>query len=70
MQDGLLRVEGRISRPSLPYEAKHQILVPPKSPRAIRILEDVDRRIEHLGDEIRLLQNFEGSIGSWRLPCW
>jgi hypothetical protein len=49
VQDGLLRVGGRLSRCSLPYDAKHQILVPQNSPQAKLILEDVHRRVGHLG---------------------
>jgi hypothetical protein len=49
MNDGIIRVGGRLSRSSLPYDAKHQVLVPLRSPLARLILEDVHKRVGHLG---------------------
>ncbi|XP_064623536.1 uncharacterized protein LOC135485423 [Lineus longissimus] len=55
MEDGLLRVGGRLGKAaSLTKEQKHQILIPRKSPVATRILEDLHRKVGHLGRNVVL----------------
>ena len=49
IREGLLRVGGRLSRSSLPYSAKHQILIPHKSPLAKLILHDIHSQVGHQG---------------------
>jgi hypothetical protein len=49
LQKGILRVGGRLTRSSLRYDSKHQILIPHKSLIAKFILHDVHIRVGHLG---------------------
>jgi hypothetical protein len=49
MDDGLLRVGGRLERASIPYESKHPIILPATSPISRLILIDAHRSVGHLG---------------------
>ena len=49
MKDGIIRVGGRIVRSTLEYDAKHQILIPRESALASLILQDIHRKVGHLG---------------------
>ncbi|XP_064650125.1 uncharacterized protein LOC135501515 [Lineus longissimus] len=50
MEDGILRVESRLSRaPALSYQQKHPILIPKQSLIATRIIERIHRDVGHLG---------------------
>ena len=48
-QDGFLRVGGRISQSNIPFESKHQIIIPKKSQAAMLILHDIHKKVGHLG---------------------
>ncbi|XP_062703578.1 uncharacterized protein LOC134286032 [Aedes albopictus] len=47
--DGLLRVGGRLENSHLPYEARHQVLLPNKSPVCELLIRDMHLENLHLG---------------------
>ena len=49
LQDGLLRVGGRISRAHLPFEAKHPVLLPKDHPVSKLIIRKTHSMVGHLG---------------------
>lgn len=49
LQEGILRVGGRLSRASMPAEAKHPMLLPKDDRVADLILQDVHERLGHSG---------------------
>jgi len=49
MEDGLLRVGGRLSKTNIPYDIKHPIILPAKSPISELILRSVHHALGHLG---------------------
>ncbi|KFD64392.1 LOW QUALITY PROTEIN: hypothetical protein M514_23416 [Trichuris suis] len=44
---GLMRVQGRIDKADIPYEARHPIILPPKHPLTKTIIEDMHRTLRH-----------------------
>ena len=49
MHDGLLRVGGRLGNASIPYESKHQIILPAESIISRLLIESTHQRLGHLG---------------------
>ncbi len=49
MAEIILRVGGRLSRSTLPYDSRHQMLIPQKSLLAKMVLFDIHKRIGHMG---------------------
>ncbi|XP_074651593.1 uncharacterized protein LOC141906247 [Tubulanus polymorphus] len=49
IKDGLIRVGGRISRASIPFDEKHQIILPKQVRVSVLIIEDAHRAVGHLG---------------------
>ena len=49
LKDGIMRVGGRLSRSSLQYNAKHQILLPGESAFSKLVLHDLHKRTGHQG---------------------
>ena len=47
LEDGLLRVGGRIEHAPLPYEMKHPVLIPNNHPVASLIIEDIHCKLGH-----------------------
>ncbi|KFD54677.1 hypothetical protein M513_04377 [Trichuris suis] len=44
---GLMRVQGRVDKADIPYEARHPITLPPKHPLTKTIIEDMHRTLRH-----------------------
>ena len=49
IENGIIRVGGRLSRSSLEYDAKHQILIPRESPIAHILLKHIHKTVAHQG---------------------
>lgn len=49
VNDGLLRVGGRLERADLPYDAKHPLVLPKESTISKLLMEDAHRSCGHLG---------------------
>ena len=49
LKDDLIRVGGRLTQASLPYNMKHQIILPRMSPLSTLILQDIHKSTGHLG---------------------
>ena len=56
LENGILRVGGRLKRSTLPYDAKHQIVLPCESPLSILILRDIHQRSGHQGKNVILAE--------------
>lgn len=56
LQEGLLRVGGRLSKSSLPAEAINPAVVPKDSHITILILRDIDEKVGHCGRNYMLSQ--------------
>lgn len=54
VSENVIRVGGRLSNSSLPYDVKHQILLPRESSLTHLILSDIHHRIGHLGKNAML----------------
>ena len=54
--NGLLRVGGRIRRVALPYENIHPIILPPKHPLTVQLIDAYHRRYLHSGTDFILSQ--------------
>ena len=51
LEDGLLRVGGRIEHAPLPYEMKHPIVISNNHPVASLIIEDIHCKLGHAGQQ-------------------
>ncbi|KFD60758.1 hypothetical protein M514_11478 [Trichuris suis] len=55
-KDGLMRVQGRIDRAELPYDARHPIILRPKNPLTNMIINAVHETIQHGSVELTLCE--------------
>ena len=62
VQDGLLRVGGRIGRAPLSYELKHPVILPNKHHVTDLIIRDHHLKVGHMGQE-SVLSSKDRSIG-------
>ncbi|KFD47370.1 hypothetical protein M513_11733 [Trichuris suis] len=53
---GLMRVQGRIDKADIPYEARHPIILPPKHPLTKTIIEDMHRTLRHGSVDLTLCE--------------
>ena len=51
LEDGLLRVGGRLDRALIPYESRHQIILPRKHQVTLLIITDHHTRFGHVGPD-------------------
>ena len=49
--DGIMRVGGRLDKAPIPFEAKHQVILPPAHPLSRLLVQDLHEKHSHVGRE-------------------
>ena len=49
--DGIMRVGGRLDKAPIPFEAKHQVILPPAHPLSRLLVQDLHEKHLHVGRE-------------------